>query len=184
MTLQRYTIHSATPPGMLCRAVQECHEYLTSMIESGNLVSLEMLDVAEKDPMVPASPGRAPLPMARAEPPVSVTAPSKPTESEPEEAAPQEELSLVPRWRPLTTPGLFPHVGRWVWLTPPEQVDWPMNIPLEAQLDFAFLGYILHFPVTGKICCEYQSQTIALMSLTQVSPPLAPPKPPDQPDSE
>ena len=47
------------------------------MVESGNLVKLEMLEVAEKDPVVSASAWKAPSPMPRREPPVSVTAPSE-----------------------------------------------------------------------------------------------------------
>ena len=43
---------------------------------------------------------------------------------------------------------------------------------------------ISHFPVMGEGCCEYQSQTIALMSLTLASLQLAWLKPLDQPDSE
>ena len=68
-----------------------------------------------------------------------------------------------------------------------EQADWPMNVPLGAQLDFASLESlqvtISHYPAMGEVQCEYQSWTIALMSLTQMSLQLALPKPPDQPDS-
>ena len=62
-----------------------------------------------------------------------------------------------------------------------------MSIPLGAQLNCASLESlqvtISHYPVTGKVQCEYQSQTIALMSLTQASLQLALPKIPDQPGS-
>ena len=47
--------------------------------------------------MAPASRGRVPLPLPKAEPPVSVTVPSEMTASEPEEAAPLEEVIPVPR---------------------------------------------------------------------------------------
>ena len=47
--LQRCTIHSGTPLGMLCRAVQEFHRCHTSVIASGDLVDLKMLDVARRD---------------------------------------------------------------------------------------------------------------------------------------
>ena len=54
----------------------------------------------------------------------------------------------------------------------PEQADRPMNLPWVAQLDFASLGSIQvtisHFPVMGKVHCQYQLQTVALMSLTWV----------------
>ena len=62
-----------------------------------------------------------------------------------------------------------------------------MRVPLGAQLDLAPLGSmqvtILHFPVMGEKHYEYQSWTVALMSLTQASLLLAEPKPLDQPDS-
>ena len=51
MALQRCTVCSGTPPGMLCRAVQELCRCLTSMIESGDLVNLKMLDVARRNPI-------------------------------------------------------------------------------------------------------------------------------------
>ena len=58
--LKRFTVHSRMPLGVLYRAVQELHECLASVIQSSNLLDLEMLDVAEKDPMAPTSEGRAP----------------------------------------------------------------------------------------------------------------------------
>ena len=63
-----------------------------------------------------------------------------------------------------------------------------MSMSLGSQLDFASLESIqvttLHFPVMGEVHCEYQSWTVALMSLTQAPLQLAQPKPLDQPDSE
>ena len=187
MVLQRCTVCSGLPPEMLCTAVQELHMCLTSMIESGNLVDLEMLDMAEGDPVTPTSRGRALSTMTRAEPPVGVTAPSQPTTSKPEEAAPPKELTLVPRWRPPAPPGLSLSWADESDSPTPEKADWPMSIPLEAQLDFASLGSIqvtiLHFAVKGKVHCEYQFQTVALTSLTQMPLQLAQAKPLDQPDS-
>ena len=90
MAFQRCAICSKTPLGMLCRAVQELHRCVTSIIESGDLVDLRMLDVAKRDPVASTSRGRAPLLMPRAEPLVGVTAPSEPTVSEPEEATPHQ----------------------------------------------------------------------------------------------
>ena len=134
--------------------------------------------------MWPTSRGGAPTLMPRVEPLVGVPALSEPTASEPEEAVPPEELTLVPSQRPLAPPGFSLLWVDELGSPTPEQVDWPMSGPLEAQLDFASLGClqvtILHFPVMGKICCEYQSWTI---SLTQASSPLALPKPQDQLDS-
>ena len=140
-TLQRCTAHSGMPLGVLCGAVQELHECLTSMIQSGDLIDLEMLDVA-KDPVAPSSKGRAPSLMPGAEQPFGVNTPSELSASEPEEAAPQEELTLLPRWRPLPTPGFS-----LLWVDksdslPPGQEDWPMNVPWGVQLDFASLGSI------------------------------------------
>ena len=99
--LKRCAVHSGMPPGVLWRVVQELCECLTSVIQSGNLVDLEMLDMAEKDPMAPTSEVRALLPMPRKEPLVSVTSPSEPSTLEPEDTTPPEECALVPRWRPL-----------------------------------------------------------------------------------
>ena len=65
--VQRCIVHSGMPPGVLCRVVQELHECLTSMVQSGNMLHLEMLDVAEKESVAPASEGRAPLPISRVE---------------------------------------------------------------------------------------------------------------------
>ena len=153
------------PPGMLCRAVQELCRCLTSVIESGDLVNLRMLDMAENDPMALTSKGRAPSQMPRVVPPFSVPAPSELTASEPGEVAPPEELALVPRWRPLALPGFSLSWADESDSPPPEQEDWPMSIPLATQLDFASLGSIqvtiLHFPVMSEVHWEYQSQTIA-----------------------
>ena len=59
-----------------------------------------------------------------------------------------------------------------------------MHVPMGAQLKYISLGSlqvaISCFPVTGEVQCEYQSQTIALMSLTQASLQLSLPKPLDQ----
>ena len=63
--------------------------------------------------------GKAPSLMSRAEPLVGVTAPSEPSTLEPGEATPPEELTLVPRWRPLP-PLAFPSHGL-MHLTHPHQ---------------------------------------------------------------
>ena len=56
--LQRCTIHSGMPLDMLCGAIKELHGCLASVVESGDVVNPEMLNVAERDP---TSEGRAPL---------------------------------------------------------------------------------------------------------------------------
>ena len=53
MALQKCAVFSRMLPEILCRAVQELPRCPTSVIESGNLVDLKMLDVAKKDPMAP-----------------------------------------------------------------------------------------------------------------------------------
>ena len=119
--LQRCAVCSGMSLGVLCKAVQELHECLTSVIQNGNLVDLRILNMAEKDPVAPAPPQRTPSLMPRVEPLVSVTTPSELSTSELEEAAPLEELTLVPRWRPLPPPG-FPSHGH-MSLTPPTGTD-------------------------------------------------------------
>ena len=139
-----------------------------------------MLDVALKDSMALAPEESASSPEGL----VGVPAPSDPTTSEPEEAAQPMELALVPRKRPPATPGFTLLWADKSGSPPSEQVDRPSSIPLGAQLDFSSLeslqATILHYPVMGKVWCEYQSQTIALMPLTQMSLPLALPKSPGQ----
>ena len=122
MALQRSTVHSGMLLGMLYRAVQELCRCLVSVIRSGDLVNLEMLDVAKRDPVAPTSKGRALSLMPMVEPPVGGTTPSELTASEPEEATPPEELAQVPRPRPLAPHGFTfswadeldsPHLSRW-----------------------------------------------------------------------
>ena len=112
------------------------------MIQGGDMVDLEMLDVAMKDPVAPTFEGRAPSVMPRLEPPVGVTTPGKPITLEPEEATPPEEPTLVPRWRPSPPPGFSLQWADKSDSPPQEQADWPMNIPLGSQVSFASLGSI------------------------------------------
>ena len=93
------------PPGMLCRAVQELCRCLALLIESGNQVDLEMLDVARMDPTAPTSTDRAPLPTPRVEQLIGVHTPSDPPAFEPEEVVQPKEMTLVRR-RPLAPLGL------------------------------------------------------------------------------
>ena len=184
--LQRCAVHSRMLPGVLCRAVQELCECLTYVIQSGNLFDLEILDVAEKDPMPLTPEGRASSP--RVDPLVGVTTPSEPSTSEPVEAAPPEELALMPRWRPPSPPGLSLTWADEHETPQPEWANWPLSIPPGAPLDFTSLRSIQvtisHFPVMGEVHCKYQSQTMALASLTQAPSQLAQLEPLDPPDSE
>ena len=155
------------------------------MIQSGNLVDLEMLEVAEKDQVPAASTQRAPSAMPRVEPPVGVTTPSEPSTLEPGEATPPEELTLVPRQRPQPPPGFSLSWADESDSPPPEQADWPMSIPQGLTVSMRSIQVIIsHFPVMGEVHCEYQSQTIALTSLTWAPLQLAWLEPLDQPDSE
>ena len=183
MAFWRCAIYSGTPPGILCGVAQGLHCCLTPLLEHGDLENLDMLDVVMKDPMTLApkesmsSPGGS----------VHVPAPSELTTSEPEETTQPKELTLVPRKRPLVPPGFTLSWADKSGSPPSEQTDWPSIIPLAAQLDFASLDslqvIISHYPATGKMQCEYQSQTVALTSLTQTSLSLTLPKPLDQPNS-
>ena len=79
-------------------------------------------------------------------------------------------------------------MGRYVWLTPTRAGGWSHEHTPGGTNGFSSLGSIqvtiLHFPVMGKVHCEYQSQTFALMSLTWVPLQLAQSTVPDQLDSE
>ena len=101
MAFQRCAIHSRTPPRMLCRAVPELCSCLTPLLNSGDLLNLNMLDMVIKDPVTLIPAKRASL----SEEPVSVPTPSEPTTSEPEETAQSEDFALVPRRTPLGPPG-------------------------------------------------------------------------------
>ena len=89
----------------------------------------------------------------------------------------------------IASPCLFPLVGWWVWLTPTGKCELAHKHTPRSPTGFSSLGSIqvtiLHFPVIGgEVCCEYQFQTIALMSLTQAPHNPAQLKPLDPHDSE
>ena len=99
MALQRCAVHSGRPPCMLCRAVQELCSCLVPLVEKGNLLDLEMLDVSMKDPVMPAPELQE----------VDSTTPSSPTIteiSEPAGTTHTEERALVLRHL-LSTPPRF-----------------------------------------------------------------------------
>ena len=98
MALQRFAVHSRMPPGVLCGAVQELCRCLAPLLERGDLLDLDMLNVARKDPMTPAPAERALSLRPRAEELIGVPAPSMPTALEPEKATQPEEFTLV-LWR-------------------------------------------------------------------------------------
>ena len=86
-TIQRCAVCFGMPLGVIFRTVQELHEGLAPIVQSSDLLDLGMLDVAEKDPVVPASEGRSSSLIPWVEPPIGLTAPSELCASEPEGAA-------------------------------------------------------------------------------------------------
>ena len=125
-----------------------------------------MLDVAEKDPVVPAFEGRSPSLIPAVGPPIGVTAPNELHALEPGGAAQPEGLTLVLRQRPLPPTSFSLSWADESDPPPMEQAGWPMNICQGPQLDFASLESIWktlsHFPVMGEVYCEYESQTVTL----------------------
>ena len=165
--MQRNSSTSHGPPEVCCLFQNDPRDALQSstrapqlphpLLERGDLLNFDMLDVVIKDPMTLAPEEKASLP----EELISVPTHSKLTTSEPEEAAQPEDFDLVPKRSPLALPGFSRSWANESSSSLPEQADWPMSIPLGAQLDFASLESlqvtISHYPVTGKLQCEYLS---------------------------
>ena len=185
MAFQRCAVHSGMPPGVLCRAVQQLHRCLSPLLEKGNLLDLEMLDVARKDPMTPAPAERASSLRPRVEEPVGVPTPNELSALEPEEAAQSEDLALVQR-RLLAPPGFTLSWVNKSGSSPLEEADWlvsiPLEIPQDAQLDLTSFGSlqvtISHYLEMGEVWYQCQTKVITHTSLQ-----LALPKSSDQPDS-
>ena len=78
MALQRYAFWSGMLLGVLCKAVQELHRCITPLVKQGDLLDLDMLDVAKNDPVAPPVPAKgASSAGARAEEPIGVPVPDK-----------------------------------------------------------------------------------------------------------
>ena len=90
-------------------------------------------------PHGPHSEGTTPLPMPRVEPPVSVTTPSEPSISEPEEATLPEELTLVPRQRP-PPPLAFPSHGLMSLIPPTRTSELAPGHTPGSSTGFCLLG--------------------------------------------
>ena len=142
------------PTGVLCRAIQELDRCLTPLLERGDLIDLEMLDMARKDPMTPVPAERASSLRPRVEEPISIPAPNKPPASGPQEAAKSEELALVQRRRPRVPPKL---TLSWVMsstYSPQKEMDWPVSITLGAQLDLTSFRSlqvtVSYYPIMGR----------------------------------
>ena len=107
------------------------------------------------------------------EEPIGIPAPNEMPTSEPEEAVHSEKLALVQRRRPLASPGFTLSWADESRPPPLEDAEWPVSIPLGAQLELTSMWSmqvtISHYPVMGEVQYQYQSQVIAQMSL-QVTP--------------
>ena len=116
--------------GVLCRVVQELCQCLAPLIEEGCLLRLEMLDVAEKDPVAPTpAPAPSSLTPNPEEEQVTLT-PNESCTSEPEGAAFLEgELTLVWGQYPTRLPGFA------CLLVTQTHASLGRGMPLGAQLD-------------------------------------------------
>ena len=165
VALQSCAVQSGTSPGVLCGVVQELHQCLAPLIEEDSLPNLEILDVAEKDPMGPAaaSAPSSPTPDPEEEEWV-ILIPEEYCTLEQEEAAHLEGgLNLV--WgRYSARPLGFAHSQ-----VNQTHVGLARGIPLGAQLDLHSLGSlqvtISHGPAAGEVHYEYHSQVITQASL-------------------
>ena len=188
MALQRCAVHSGTPLGMLCRAVQELHRCLTSVIESGDLINLKDVRCGLKDPMAPASKGRAPLLTPRVEPPVSVPTPSKPDCIRARRGCTTRGTHPCAKMKTTGTPWLFSFVDGWVWLTATRAGRLAHEHTPGNPTGFCLLGV----PTGDHITFSSDGQSMMWVPFPDHCPDvpdpeaslqLALPKPPDQPDS-
>ena len=79
IALQRCIVWSWMSPGVLCRAVQEVHRWLTPLGEQSDPLDLIMLDMAKKDSITPPVPTKgASSSEPRVEEPIGLPAPDEP----------------------------------------------------------------------------------------------------------
>ena len=96
MALQSCAVQLGIPQGGVCSMVQELHQCLAPLIEEGCLLKLEMLDVVEKNPMVPTPASAPSSPIPDPEEEQAIPTPEEPCALGPEEAACSEEgLTLI-----------------------------------------------------------------------------------------
>ena len=162
VALQSCAVWSGMPLGVLCGAVQELHQCLAPILEADSLLNLERLDIAEKDPVAPASAPTSPTPSLEEEEQI-IQIPEVSCALEPEEAAHLEGgLDIWSRYPAI--PPRFVH----------SQANLPLaglvrGIPLGARLDLHSLGSlqvtISHGLVVREVCYEYQSWVITQASL-------------------
>ena len=98
--LQWCAPQSVTPPGTLCRTVQELCRCLAPLLKRGNLLDITTLDIVEKNPVTPPVPTeRASSPEKKSEPweeePTDLAAPNRQQASDPEGAACLGELAIM-----------------------------------------------------------------------------------------
>ena len=101
------------PLGVLCGVMQELCQCLSPLLEGDGYLSLEMLDVAEEDPMAPApaSAPASPTPEPEEEEQV-LQVPEEPCISESEEASHLERrLDLILGRVPINITGICPLAG-------------------------------------------------------------------------
>ena len=159
---------------------------LSGAIWSGNLVILKTLHVARRDSMAPPVKGGH----CHQHPGKNNWLVHLPLVSQPHQS--QKRLHHQrnsplwqdeDHWHPMAFPFYgqmsLPHLHQ-------SRQTCPWAYPLGAQLDQASLESlqvtISHFRALGKVQCEYQSWTVALTSLTQVST-IGPTQTPHQPNS-
>ena len=130
MALQRCAIQSGMPTGVLCGAVQELCRCLTPLLQRGNLLDLEMLDIMRKDSVTPAPTQRASSLRPRVEEPISVPTPMSCPLWSPRRLLTQKKMALMQRKRPPAPP--------WFTLSL-EDTALPVSIPPGAQVDLSSL---------------------------------------------
>ena len=134
------------------------------LLERDGLLSMEMLDIAERDPVPPAASVSAfPIPEPKEEEQI-LEVPEEPWTSKPEEAVHSEGgLDLIRGRLPAIPPG-FAHSQ-----VNQTQAGLAMGIPLGAQLDFSSLGSlqvtISHYLAVKEVWYDYQSWVITQESL-------------------
>ena len=178
MVLQRCTLQLGMTPTVKCGAVQELHKCLVPLIEESCLLNLEMLDVAEKDPVAPTPDSVTSSPTPDPEEEQVILAPEESCTLGPEEAASSQGGLTLIRGQYPTQPLGFVHL-----LVTPTHASLGRGIPLGAWLDLCSLGSlqitISHRPAAGEVHYEYLSWVVMQTSLQLAM--FKPSKPSDSP---
>ena len=164
MALQSCSVWSGTPLGVLCGVVQELCQCPAPLLEGDSLLNV-MLDVAEKDPVIPAPASAPNIPTPEPEEEKQILqVPKEPCASEPEKAAHLlGGLHLTQGRFPAIPPGSAHMQANWT------HAALARGIPPGAQLDLCSLGSlqvtITHGPAAGEVWYEYQSEMVTQASL-------------------